>query len=151
MTTPTKEQVEAAIEDAQTSCDSLHFLCGNNDTALNRLAQLQTALFTLTAAIASLQAENARLKAERSQRQPIETAPKDGTAILVLGGLEFTSIHISRYDADNYSKSPIPHFTSRWTSNRKYLSKNPPTHWMPLPEPPAAPEPQVCDECGDAG
>lgn len=56
--------------------------------------------------------------------QPIETAPKDGTKILVFMACEH-EIFASRYTHGCWQtgvwKSPPPHFS----------------HWMPLPDPPA--------------
>lgn len=63
-----------------------------------------------------------------SEWQPIETAPKDGTVLL---GYE--------------NKAGVEMFTFRWCEHRGWISEIPwgdwdrvdPTHWMPLPEPPA--------------
>jgi hypothetical protein len=66
----------------------------------------------------------------RMEWQPIETAPKDGTQIIGF-----------RWPCEDNRKA-WPHMCSiahwdgfnwRWM-NGHYL---PPTHWMPLPEPPA--------------
>jgi hypothetical protein len=68
--------------------------------------------------------------------QPIETAPKDGTEILVykryrkyqewVGKDEYDFyIHISFYDGGDWY---ISAYDPPWG--------NQPTHWMPLPEPP---------------
>lgn len=76
----------------------------------------------------------------RAEWQPIETAPKDGTRILIAGGTYY-------YDA---SEMPDQEFTSADTAywrnggwcggygseyNGEYWHK--PTHWQPLPAPPA--------------
>jgi len=58
--------------------------------------------------------------------QPIETAPKDGTVIIVReyregGGL----VDEGRYDEDEYGKG-------RWRIKSCFLT---PTHWMPLQTP----------------
>lgn len=65
--------------------------------------------------------------AERAKRtwQPIETAPKDGTMVLAC-----------------WAGSGIHPIVSRWLKNSERWTHpfnkpvNPPTHWMPLPEPP---------------
>lgn len=73
-----------------------------------------------------------------SEWQPIETAPTDGTAILVCheGGTwiaKHKAVYQSGYEPDNpwfclmLNKDHIP--------ARK--RKGYPTHWMPLPKPPA--------------
>lgn len=67
--------------------------------------------------------------------QPIETAPKDGTAILVYTGSGWyvtawlqgddTDAGIDWWYVDDNKHGPYP------------LRGNSPTHWMPLPNPPA--------------
>ena len=80
-----------------------------------------------------LREENERLKAdaERIEWQPIETAPKNGTDILVMTG---ETMHVVRWinihgDFDYWAVDDNKHgpFTLRGKA---------PTHWMPLPEPP---------------
>ena len=70
--------------------------------------------------------------------QPIETAPKDGTAVLVFpptwGGM---SASIAAWDEDVYAKNPRPYWRRFDTLGRVSLSRdNAPTNWMPLPDPP---------------
>jgi hypothetical protein len=60
--------------------------------------------------------------------QPIETAPKDGTNIL----LGWPTMVLSGYWADWRSRK------SWVTSRGEYSDKYAPTHWMPLPDPPVA-------------
>lgn len=69
--------------------------------------------------------------------QPIETAPKDGTAILVYPATWGSqSASIATWNDDRQSKKPRP-FWSRQDSISITLSRDkPPTHWMPLPAPP---------------
>ena len=80
-----------------------------------------------------LREENGRLRkdADRIEWQPIETAPKDGTDILVMTG---ETMHVVRWinihgDFDYWAVDDNKHgpFTLRGKA---------PTHWMPLPEPP---------------
>ena len=80
-----------------------------------------------------LREENERLRkdAERIEWQPIETAPKDGTDILVMTG---ETMHVVRWinihgDFDYWAVDDNKHgpFTLRGKA---------PTHWMSLPEPP---------------
>lgn len=67
--------------------------------------------------------------------QPIETAPRDGTRILVYGKLGFESepgIGTVRWDS----------FHKEWNCDPCEASEYEPeacavTHWMPLPEPPS--------------
>lgn len=67
--------------------------------------------------------------------QTIDTAPKDGTAILVVLG---NNIHCSRFNAEAkqwrigvHAVSDKVIFLSAWFAYE-------PTHWMPLPDPPEA-------------
>ena len=69
--------------------------------------------------------------ADRIEWQPIETAPKDGTDILVMTG---ETMHVVRWinihgDFDYWAVDDNKHgpFTLRGKA---------PTHWMSLPEPP---------------
>lgn len=69
--------------------------------------------------------------------QPIETAPKDGTKILVYtvhGDIElsdwyrFDNSHYEQVEGDLYRKIEDPP-TEGWNGNK-------PVFWMPLPSPP---------------
>lgn len=57
------------------------------------------------------------------QWEPIKTAPKDGTRILMVSA-PWNTVRIAWFDE--------PH--DSWT----YSSVHEPTHWMPLPDPPKA-------------
>ena len=93
-----------------------------------------------------------------SNWQPIETAPRDGTAVLVWvpgaregaegawgrHGKNTPSVAVAKYD--DYKWRPeeerwtgdIVEFESGWESTGSYnvTVALKPTHWMPLPEPP---------------
>lgn len=72
--------------------------------------------------------------------QPIETAPRDGTRVLlyrpeaslwwqVMGG---------RFDGDKYAKKPRPFWASdNWSLTKTEQRSCDPTHWMPLQPPPS--------------
>lgn len=68
--------------------------------------------------------------------QPIATAPKDGTHILLHKA--DGAITVGRYDDDKHASRPRPY----WHTERGYLFGRrddrdcSPTHWMPIPEPP---------------
>ena len=72
--------------------------------------------------------------------QPIETAPRDDTLILLYAPIEHRYTHERDWTAwcDSWDEK------WRWTGNApefeswSYLSAGP-THWMPLPEPPVTP------------
>ena len=53
--------------------------------------------------------------------QPIETAPKDGTRVLIFSVDEVVVAH---YEGDMWCENE---YDNLWHN---------PTHWMPLPEPP---------------
>jgi hypothetical protein len=67
--------------------------------------------------------------------QPIETAPKDGTLILVF--VPPSDYSIGWYNTEKYNKNPRPFWGRHNANHSKTVCRSrPPTHWMPLPEPP---------------
>lgn len=70
--------------------------------------------------------------------QPIETAPKDGTRVLLFCPAQI-GIVVGHWCNNSYHKKPRPYWTNDqenlWgvATTRGYQ----PTHWMPLPQPPA--------------
>ena len=72
-----------------------------------------------------------------SEWQPIESAPKDGTKIL-LYYQDRSRVVCGHWYWDGYAKKPRPYWTSDneqlW--GRYFHRETSPTHWMPLPEPP---------------
>lgn len=69
--------------------------------------------------------------------QPIETAPKDGTYVLVYPGA-YTKIpmSIARWDDDRYASRPRPYWRRLECKDITTSRINHPTHWAPMPEPP---------------
>ncbi len=67
--------------------------------------------------------------------QPIETAPKDGTAVLVYPGTwSGRSASIAKWESNKYAKTPRPYWSRDDDLGRVTFSReHPPTHWMPLP------------------
>lgn len=65
-----------------------------------------------------------------SQWLLIEEAPKDGRLVLLVfaDGLARPIIDIGRWAAD--------HWMYRRSQSPRYDRTHPPTHWMPLPDPP---------------
>lgn len=69
--------------------------------------------------------------------QPIETAPKDGTRIMLFCSGKYGAV-FGHWNKDQYSKKPRPY----WTNDKEQLwgvydtRANQPTHWKPLPKPP---------------
>jgi hypothetical protein len=74
------------------------------------------------------------VKAEREKNawQPIDTAPKDGTRIMLVGGVYHGFPFSGYWDFSPYSPD------SPWTTvvGRHTLYEHCPTHWMPLPSAP---------------
>ena len=73
--------------------------------------------------------------------QPIETAPKDGTWILLAGGKveddedEFR-MAIAKWTNYLSGRTTDWHWQHCFYDGGYYGSYDGPTHWMPLPEPP---------------
>ena len=65
-----------------------------------------------------------------SEWKPIETAPKDGTEILLVHRADGKSIRRHRYGVGCYSAMNGGSILWDWGWTI------PPTHWMPLPSPP---------------
>jgi hypothetical protein len=68
--------------------------------------------------------------------QPIETAPKDGTAVLLYSDGDCS---VARFDGRNWQVQGDGQNAVRYMSDfgTEYLTHDWPTHWQPLPEPPA--------------
>jgi len=76
--------------------------------------------------------------------QPIETAPKDGTRVL-LWVCDFGRwlCVCGSWDNDRHATKPKPYWThdNARSNGIRDTRANQPTHWMPLPPPPAMKEP----------
>lgn len=70
--------------------------------------------------------------------QPIETAPRDGTIVLVHPAT-WTGMSASpaRWDDNRYAKHPRPYWNRIDTVSAHISRAYEPTHWQPLPEPPS--------------
>jgi len=76
--------------------------------------------------------------------QPIETAPKDGTRVLFwVRGFGRWMCVCGSWDIERYATKPKPHWThdNERSNGIRETRANQPTHWMPLPAPPATEEP----------
>lgn len=71
-----------------------------------------------------------------SEWQPIATAPKDGTWLLLFEQHSFIGARIGHWaneiPGDEYDPKPIP---AHWEDDGEGFTIQP-THWMPLPSPP---------------
>lgn len=74
--------------------------------------------------------EEARSVLGQPGPQPIETAPRDGTEVLVLVG---RSWFVSRWSRPWLNGAPNPNYPEGW---EPHMDAQPwaPTHWHPLPE-----------------
>lgn len=74
--------------------------------------------------------------------QPIETAPKDGTWVLLAGGEcdgdegDAQRIVTGQYTDYLNGRKTEWHWQFCWYDGGYYGNYEDPTHWMPLPEPP---------------
>ena len=70
---------------------------------------------------------------------PIETAPKDGTAIMV-SCPRLGVCGPAHWDTNQHARNPRPYWT-HWGERiwgTRWVREDQPTHWMPLPEAPNA-------------
>ena len=70
--------------------------------------------------------------------QPIETAPKDGTSVLVYPPTHGNkTASIATWETDKYARKPRPYWRRDDDFGQHSISREkPPTHWMPLPPAP---------------
>lgn len=66
----------------------------------------------------------------------METAPKDGTKVL----LACRSVEVGAWADDAYAKNPRPFWCRHSVFGVRHERQNPPIAWMPLPELPEADE-----------
>jgi hypothetical protein len=70
----------------------------------------------------------------------IETAPKDGTQILLYLNVLKIPVRVGHYsNRETYSHGKLESQSEGWTIYGDYfvtIEQNQPTHWMPLPLPP---------------
>jgi hypothetical protein len=77
------------------------------------------------------------MSTEHGKWQPMESAPKDGTRVLVLidqVGTRGRSVWTARWDDSRYAKKPRPYWSWDWKgADVQEMRNNPPIAWMPLP------------------
>ena len=85
--------------------------------------------------IESLEAQLAAVQMD-TEWQPIETAPRDGTRVLLFGRGPYDDIEAftGEFSFDRWLAAP--------NEASEYMPEScSPTHWIPLPEPPTSPRP----------
>ena len=66
--------------------------------------------------------------------QPIATAPRDGTAVLVWPPTWNGTASAAKWNPDKRNKRPRPYWARNDVCGSETLSRDkPPTHWMPIP------------------
>lgn len=79
---------------------------------------------------------------EQDLWQPIETAPRDGTYVLVYppiwGG---PTCSIAQFDNDGFARKPRPFWYRIDADSQTRSREKPPTHWQPMPAPPGTSKP----------
>lgn len=76
----------------------------------------------------------AALQSAIPQWKPIDTAPRDGTLILLNGGV-LREPATGQWNDDKYATNPKPFFSHDRVRSTGVIEtrENQPTHWMPLP------------------
>lgn len=64
--------------------------------------------------------------------RPIESAPKDQKILVWARGYHW----VAGWDDDRYAKKPRPFWDYSNLWGKTGCRETPPTHWMPLPDPP---------------
>lgn len=78
-----------------------------------------------------------------SEWQPIETAPRIRERVLLYVPTEMGgsyTVQIGQWDDDYKSDDPYPFWRYDGDETSRYSRAHPPTHWMPLPDPPKSQE-----------
>lgn len=77
----------------------------------------------------------------------IDTAPKDGSRILVFSPAPSPGYrqHVAWWNDDRYNRKPRPFWEFETTMGIAWTRTAQPTHWRPLPEEPALATPAVSE------
>lgn len=77
------------------------------------------------------------MRVEETQWQPIETAPKDGSWILVYEpGADEPCVYVVQWGVPEWGGGPETWVTIALGPNPDTYNAEEATHWMPLPPPP---------------
>lgn len=69
--------------------------------------------------------------------QPISSAPRDGTWVVLYDAEQYRPVHVRNWRAAETNGKPV---SGWWDEYSQYRPSFRPTHWQPLPQPPAASE-----------
>jgi hypothetical protein len=72
--------------------------------------------------------------------QPIETAPKDGSYIVVWPPTWNKGVSCAKWNSDRFSAKPRPYWQRLDAMQTTQSRLKTPTHWAPIPLPPDVPE-----------
>ncbi len=111
-----------------------------------QLAQEHQDLLDWEAKVCALETELAEVRARLALPawHPIETAPTDGTAVILWSPAELEAVHAWWLPGDGRAYTPC------WAAFGSRLVVNP-THWMPLPAPPSGDIPTFITREGHDG
>ncbi len=71
-----------------------------------------------------------------SEWQPIETAPRDGTKVILY--IRSLGINMGSYDVyETRRNGKVGYHSEGWRADISFVGDIKPLYWMPLPEPPA--------------
>jgi len=76
--------------------------------------------------------------------QPMDSAPREGTRILVLVRTPFKGYHeLAEWDDDKYANRPAPYWRTTGARGTREQRVSPPEAWMPLPAIPDRVQPET--------
>jgi hypothetical protein len=67
-----------------------------------------------------------------SKWQPIETAPRDGTKVIVWPPTWTATTSVANWDEQKYHKKPRPYWDRKDAFSVIDCRARPPTHWQPI-------------------
>ncbi len=122
----------------------LHHVITTAAAALNWHAHLSGASTSMRPGIADPELAEVRARLALPAWHPIETAPTDGTAVILWSPAELEAVHAWWLPGDGRAYTPC------WAAFGSRLVVNP-THWMPLPAPPSGDIPTFITREGHDG
>ena len=127
MMTFSPRAIEAAVAHVLRELDDRGLLKGVDDDLFAEIGN-DVAKAALTAALA---VDGVALQGW----QPIESAPKDGTWVILYDAEQYHPVHVRNWRTAETNGRLI---SGWWDEYSQYRPSFRPTHWKPLPHPPAA-------------